>query len=221
MSRGETDDRHGLAVRDRETIDEEGRELRERIARTSEDSNIAPGIEILFHRQQENVRSAGALEQLGAIGVSFPAHVAEQFAIGGAKGDEVTTATMVRPEDELLRRQLGERLFDIERAKRWAIAAYRHEFVVTESGHRLDRVFKALRETAAGLAMNMRTGNARVSGGGEKVNVDRGGKFGGERGKIQKRPRRHRERAPRQIDVRSLGEEENGASGHAFGYETV
>ena len=162
------------------------------------------------------MRGAGALEQLGAIGVSFPAHVAEQFAIGGAKRDEITTAAMIRPEDKLLRRQLSKRVFDIERAKSRAIAAHRDDFVVTELGNRLDRVFEALGKTASGLAMNTWTGNTRVSGGGEKMNVDRGRKFGSERGKIQERPRRHRQRAPREIDMRFLGEEENGASGHAL-----
>ena len=80
--RGETDDRHELPGRDRETIDEEGREPGEPVSAESEDSHIAPGIQILFHRQEENVCGARPLEQLGAIGVSFPANVAEQCAIG-------------------------------------------------------------------------------------------------------------------------------------------
>jgi hypothetical protein len=128
---------------------------------------------------------------------------------------------MIRPEDKFLRRQLRERVFDIERAEARAIAAHRDDFVVTESDNRLDRVFEALGKTASGLAMNMGTGNACISGRREKVNVNQGGKLGGERGKIQERPRRNREGTPRQIDVHPLGEEENGASGHAFGYETA
>jgi hypothetical protein len=219
--RGRTDDRHQLAVRKAEKTDEEGREPCEELSGASEDSNIAPGIEILFHRQKENVCGAGAPEQLGAIGVSFPAHVAEQFAITGAERDEVTTAAMIRAENKFFRRQLSERVFDIERAKARAIAAHRDDFVVTESGNRLDRIFEALRKPASALAMNPWAGTARVSVRREKMNVNRKRKFGGERGKIQQRPRRHRERAPGQIDMRFLGEEENGASGHALGYETA
>jgi hypothetical protein len=49
------------------------------------------------------------------------------------------------------------------------------------------------------------------------MNVDVRRKFRGKRGQIQKGPRGHRERASRQINVRSLGEEENGASGHVYG----
>lgn len=108
-------------------------------------------------------------------------------------------------------------MFDIERAETRTIAAYRDDFVITELGNCLDRIFEALGKTVSGLAMNMGTGNAHVPGGREKMNVDRWGKFGGKCRKIQERPRRHRERASRQIDMRSLGEDENGSSGHAYG----
>gem|GEM_PF-25499 len=221
MLRSETDDRRDLTARNRETIDEEGRKPREWIAPASEESHIAPGIEVLFHRQQENVRDAGALEQLGAIGVSIPTHVAEQFAIDGAKRDKVATAAMVRTENQLLRRELSERALDIERPKTRTIAAYGDDFVVTEASDCLDCIFEALGKTASGLAMNSWLGRARISGRREKVNVDRVGKFGGKFWKIQERPCRHRKRAPRKIDMRSLGEKENGASGHAFGYKTA
>jgi hypothetical protein len=221
VSRGETDDRRDRTARDGKKAQEERGEPRKYVSGASENSNIAPGIEILFHREQENVRSAGAVEQLGAIRVSFPAHVAEQCAIGSAKRDQITAAAMVRTEDQLLRRQLIERLFDIAGAKAGAIAAHRNDLVVTELCHPLDRVFEALGKIASGLAMNMGTGNARVSGGREKMNVNRWGKFAGKCRKIQEWSRGHRERAARQLDMHSLGEEENGASGHAFGYETV
>ncbi|MEY2576286.1 MAG: hypothetical protein QOF80_1773 [Verrucomicrobiota bacterium] len=163
------------------------------------------------------MRGAGALEQLGAIRISFPAHVAEQFAIGGAERDEVATAAMIRAEDKLLRGQFRKGLFDITGTEAGTIAAHGNDLVVTELSNRLDRVFEALGKTASGLAMNMGTGNARVPSGREKMNIDRWGKFGGERGKIQERPRGHRKRASRQIDMHSLGKEENGASGHVYG----
>jgi hypothetical protein len=109
-------------------------------------SQVVPRIEIVFNRQQENVPGSATLEQLGAIRVSFPAHAAEQFAIGRAKRDQITTAPMVRTEDELLRRQLSEGLLDVERAKARAIPAHRDHFIVAELGDSFDRVLKTRRE---------------------------------------------------------------------------
>ena len=126
---------------------------------------------------------------------------------------------MIGTEDELLRRELRESALDIVPVKARAIAADRDHFVVTELGNRLDRVLKARRKIPACLSMHTPTGNSDITSRREKMDIGRRRNFRPKRGKIQERPRRHRERAPRQIDMRFLGEEENGASGHAFGYE--
>ena len=69
--------------------------------------------------------------------------------------------------------------------------------------------------------MNTWTGDARVSGGREKMDLDLRQNFRCERGKIQEPPRGFRKRASGQIDMHFLGEDENSASGHASGYERV
>lgn len=202
-------------------LEQKRREPRQRIIAASKNPHIGPRIEIVFDRQQEELLVSAPGAKLGAIGVLLPANATQQFAIGGMESDEVAAAAVVRPEDEFLRRQLCESALDVGCPKPRTIPTDCDDFVVAELGHRLDRVFESLGKTAAGLAMNSWIGNARGASGREKMNVARGRKFSRKRGKTQKRPGRNRERAPRQIDMRLLGEEENGAPGHAFGYKTA
>lgn len=79
-------------------IQEERCKISPPVAGAREDPKIGPGIEILFYREQENIASAAALDQLSAIGVPFPANAAEQFPVGRANRDQITTAAMIRPE---------------------------------------------------------------------------------------------------------------------------
>lgn len=50
------------------------------------------------------------------------------------------------------------------------------------------------------------------------MNIRRRQIFGADGGDIKKRPRRLRERTPREVDVDFVGEYENSSSGHTFGY---
>ncbi len=155
-----------------------------RVTGARKDSQVGPRIEIVLYRQQENVFGPAALDQLGAIGVPFPAHVAEQVPVGRAKRDQVTPAAMIGAENKFLRRQLSEGTLNIERAESWTIPADRDYFIVTEFGNRFDRVLKTSGKVMADLAMNQGTRNTSIPRGGEKVNVDRCRKFRAERGKI-------------------------------------
>ena len=106
------------------------REPRQRIIASGENPHVGPRIEIMLYRQQENLSVSAAIPKLGAIGVLFPAHPAQQFPLSGAERDQIATAAMVRPEDKLLRRQLSERALDIDRAQAGAIPSDRNYFVI-------------------------------------------------------------------------------------------
>ena len=145
--------------------------MRQQFAAAREEPEIGPGIEIVLNRQQENVFFSAAIAQLHAIRVLLPCNVAEQFPIGGTKRDEVAAATVIRPEDQFLRRQLHERTFDIGGAKPRAIPAHGDHFVISKLGDLFDRVLKARGEIPSGLAVNMRPCGARISRRREKMNI--------------------------------------------------
>jgi hypothetical protein len=193
---------------------------RQRIIAARENPHIGPGIEIMLNRQQENVFVSAPLAKLGAIGVLFPAHAAQQLSIGGTERDQIATTAMVRPEDQFSRRQLSKRALDIDRAKPGAIPADRDYFVIAQLRDFFDRVLQARGETPADLTMNMWTGNRRFPSRCEKMNIDRGQNFVADGGDIKEPTRRFRKRTPREVDVDFVGEYEHGLSGHTFGYET-
>lgn len=112
-------------------------------------------------------------------------------------------------------------MLNIEAAKLRTITADRNQLIITEMSQRFDRVFKTSGESASDLAMNLRTGKNFTSRGSEKMNIDRCRKFGVECGKMQERLRGQGEGALRQIDMRFLGENKEGASSHTFAYETA
>lgn len=141
-------------------IEQTRRESRQRIAASREDSHVGPRIEIMFDRQKEELLVSAPVAKLGAIGVLFPANATQQFAIGGMESDEITATTMVRAEDELLRRQFRESALDITRTKRRAVPTDRDNFVIAKLHDSLDRVLKARREIPARLPVNVRFGSA-------------------------------------------------------------
>ena len=127
----------------------------------------------MLNRQEKDLLFFASIAKLGAIGVLFPAHVAQQLPIAGTKRDKITTAAMVWAEDQFLRLQLSESLVDVGRAKSRAIPAHRHYFVVAQLRDAFDRVFKASRETSPGLPMNAGTSGARALRGREQMNINR------------------------------------------------
>lgn len=88
------------------------------------------------------------------------------------ESDEITTAPVIRPEDEFLRRQLRESPLDVARAKSRAIPPNRDNFVIAKLRDSLDRVFQASGKVAARLPMNLRTGSRRNWGRCEKVKIN-------------------------------------------------
>lgn len=195
------------------------REPRQRIAGARENPDVGPGIEIVLHRQEKDLRCSAAFPKLGAIGVFFPTHAAQQFPIGGTKRDEIATAAMIGAEHERVRRELRESALDIFRAKARTIAADRDYFVIAELRDPLDRVLKARREIPARLSMHLATGNGRITSRSEKMDINPQRNFRSKRGEIEERPSGDGERTSRQFDMRFVGEDENSSSGHAFGYE--
>lgn len=221
LLRGDTDEMDELRAGNADHREQECREPRQRIAAPSENPEVRPGIEIMLHRQEKDPRRSATSPELGAIGVLFPAHAAQQFPIGGTKRDQITTAAMIRTEDELVRRELGKRLLDVVRVKTWAIPSDRDHLVIAELRDSLDRVFKTRREIPACLSMHVAAGDGRIASRREKMDIDRRRNFKAKRGKIEEGPGGDGERAPRQLHMRFVGEDENGSSGHAFGYETA
>lgn len=194
--------------------DQEQRESRKWIARVRENPHVAPGIDVLFDRQQRDIRCFAASAELGAVRVLFPAHVAQQRAICGTKGNEITAAAMIGAEDEFSRGQLRKGALDVCRAQTGAITPDRDNFVVAEIVNFLDRISQTRREVMTGLSMDSLRGSCGTAGRSEKVDVGFRRKFG-EGGKIQERPRGTREGAPREVAVGFLGEDENGTAGHS------
>ena len=202
--------------RDADQPEQERREPRERITAAREKSDVGPGIEIMLHRQEKNLRCAAASPQLGAIGVLFPSHATQQFPIGGTKRDQVTTAAMIGSKDKPVRRELRKRAFDVVRAKTRTIAADRDHFVVAEQRDSLDRVLETRRKIRARLPMHMWTGLCRITSRREEMDIDRRRNLRPKRGKIEQWPCGDGERTPRQIDPRFVGENEKSTSAHAF-----
>ena len=216
---GHTDEMDHAGLRSAGKSEQEHRQPGQRIAAASENSDVGPGIEVMLYRQEKDLRRPAASLQLSAIGVLFPAHATEQFPIGRTKRDQVATAAVIGTEDELVRRELGKSALDVVRVKTRAIAADRDHFVVTELRDSLDRVFQTRRETPAALSVHMATGNGDITNRGEQMNIDRRRNLRAYRRKIEEGAGGDRERAPRQFDMRFVGEDENGSSGHVFGYE--
>jgi hypothetical protein len=67
------------------------------IAAARENPDVSPRIKIVLNRQQKDLLISAAIPKLGAIGVLFPAHSAQQFPIGGTKRNEVATSAVIRP----------------------------------------------------------------------------------------------------------------------------
>ena len=81
-------------------LNQEQRESRQWIARARENPQVAPGIDVVFDRQNRNIRPSATSAQLSAIRVLFPAHTAQQCTIRRMKGDEITAAAMIGTEHE-------------------------------------------------------------------------------------------------------------------------
>ena len=79
---------------------QEQRKSRQRIAGAREKPQVAPGIDVVFDRQNRNIRRLATSAQLVAIRVLFPAHTAQQRAIRRTEGDEITAAAMIGTEHE-------------------------------------------------------------------------------------------------------------------------
>lgn len=210
-----------LRAGDADHREQECREPRQRIATSSENTKVRPGIEIMLHRQEKDLRRSATSPQLGTIGVLFPAHAAEQRSIDGTKRDEIAAAAMVWAEHELLRLQLSESVFDVGRAKLRTIPPDGDNFVIPKLRDSFDRVLKARREIPARLPVNVRSDDDRFSGRREKVKINLRRNLGAQARYTKKRPRHPRERTSRQVDVNFVGKYENSSSGHAFGYETA
>ena len=123
----ELDETRARRADDRE---QKQREPRQRIIASRENPDVRPGIEIVLNGEEENLLFFAPIPKLGAIGVSFPADAAQQFPIGGMESNEITTAAVVRAEDEVLRLQLSESALDVGRAQSRAIPADCDHFFV-------------------------------------------------------------------------------------------
>jgi hypothetical protein len=140
---------------------QESSQARQSIIGACKHPEIVPRIEIVFDRQQENIRSARTLMELGAIRVLLPPHVPQQSTIGGTKRDEIATAPVVWTEHEFADFQLRESALDVEAAQGRAIAPDSDHLVVAELRDRFDRILETGGKASARLRMNMRIGHGR------------------------------------------------------------
>ena len=64
---------------------------------------------------------------------------------------------MIRPKNEFSRLQFLVGMFDVDRAKTWAVAADDDNFVVPKLINFLDRIFQPGREVVPGLPVDSRS----------------------------------------------------------------
>ena len=203
------------------SIQQEHRETRQELSAAGEQPQVVPRIQVLLDRQEKNVRRAGALLKLAAVRIPFPADIAEKGTIGGAKRDQVTTATMVRAENKCPGAQFGEGTVDIACMKCGAIPPDRDDFLITEVRQRLDRVLETRREIPTRLAMHQRRGRCGAVGRSKKVDVNAQRKIAPQRAEPKEWASRVRKSAPGKVDMDFVGKNEKSAPGHASGYETA
>jgi hypothetical protein len=146
-------------------------EARQRIIAAGENPNVGPRIDIMFNRQQEDGRVSAPMAKLRTIGVLLPANAAQQFTIGGMESDKVTAAAMVRPEDELLRRQLRESALEIAGAKSRAIPTDGDNFLIAKLRDPFDRVLKSGRKTSPHLPVKAQPRSVRIARRREKMKI--------------------------------------------------
>jgi hypothetical protein len=195
------------------------REPRQGLSASSKNPHVGPGIEVLLNRQKVNMFVSATIPKLGAIGVLLPAHAAQQFPVGGTEPDQIAPAAMIGPDDQFSRRQLSESALDIDRAKPRAVPPDRDDFIIAKLRNSFDGILQTRREITASLPVDVKPRSDLFLRRGEKMNIGVRQNFGANGSDIKEWMRRLRERTARQIDVDFVGEYENSASGHAFGYE--
>ena len=124
------------------------------------------------------------------------------------ESNQVTAAAMIWSQHQSPLTQLLEGPSDIVRAQRGTISSDRDDLVITESAHRLDRVFEAPREIGPALPVEVYPVTARSHGSGEGVDIRSDRRFIPEPRKLQERKRRDRQPATRQIEPRIFGKDQ-------------
>ena len=172
MLRCDADDLNEPGTDSADYLEQECSEPRQQIVAAGENPNICPRIEIVFNRQQEEVFLPAPTAKLGAVGALFPANAIQQFPIGGMERNEVTSAAMIWPENELFRRQLRESALDVAGPKFRTIPPDGDDLVIAKLRYRFDGILEPRREVASRLSMDAGPGCRRIGGGSEKVKID-------------------------------------------------
>ena len=89
-----------------------------------------------------------------AIGVLFPADIAQQASVGGMKANQVAPAAMVWSENQFLRRQLQESALDVTCLKFRTVPPDGDNFVIAELGDSFDRILETRCEISSSLSMD-------------------------------------------------------------------
>lgn len=132
-------------------LEQEKSEPANRVAAARDDSEIGPGIKIIFDRQEEDFRGSAPAAQFRAIGVAQPAHVAQQMPIARAKGKQVAATAMVRSENEPMLLELCKGPPDVSRGETRTIAADCDNFIVTQRCDFLEGILETLSESISRL----------------------------------------------------------------------
>ena len=166
----------------------------------------------MFHGEDGNFVFAASRMQLRKIRVALPANATEQMPITRSQRDQVTTAAMVRPEDEPMGAQPREGRRDVLRIEPRTIAPDHHHFIVAERRDSLDGVLEPLAEGRALLQVLVRQTTHKSMPGRKKVDIGGAVCRRVRRSHGEKRTQGLRQAPLYQVSAELVGENENGFS---------
>ncbi len=153
--RGGIEQRHRGPGRARYSADQKSRQAAEGIGQSREESQVAPGIDILFHRQQRDCASSRSSHDLGAIAIPVPAHSGQDAASRACSHtDQITTSAMIRPQDDFPRLQPIECQPHIRHAEPRAILPDHHHLLIPLRNQGRDRALQAFAKTSPYLPVH-------------------------------------------------------------------
>ena len=122
-----------------------------------EEMEIGPGVEVLFHLEQAQIRSDPILE-LPAISIASPTNAPQELPVARPQPDEITPSAVIRAHHKAAEGQFSEGIGDIGGCERRTIAPDDHDLLITESGEFLGGSLEPFGKTSSGLLMNLNSG---------------------------------------------------------------
>ncbi len=189
-------------------------ELRERMTGAREQTDVRPGIEVLFRGEELDLSGIDARLELSAIAVAIPTYPAEEVSVVRAQPNQVAAAPMIGTQDKPLLRQGAECRRDIGVLQARTIRPDNDNLLITEPPELLGRGLETRTESGAALLMKLkagaRAGPFRVR---EKVKISIDSRRF-QPAQCEQRLQRTRETAPGKIESGRMGKDKNSATLH-------